>query len=57
MRIFPKNLSDGLTGRMIDEYERKYIFSDEDDEDEDDFDPSMIDGDSLTEDEVLNWTN
>lgn len=42
---------------MIDEYERKYIFSDEDDEDEDDFDPSMIDDDSLTDDEILNWTN
>lgn len=57
MRIFPKNLPDGVTDKMFDEYERKYIFNDENDEDEDDFDPSMIDDDSLTDDEILNWTN
>lgn len=54
MRIFPKNLPDGVTDKMFDEYERKYIFNDENDEDEDDFDPSMIDDDPLTDDEILN---
>ena len=55
MRLYPKNVPDGVTDKMFDDYERMRFDDVEDEPYEDDFDD--FDDNSFDDDEILNWAN
>ena len=55
MRLFPRNVPDGVTDKMFDDYERMRFEDDNSDNDEDDFDD--FNDNSVDDDEMLNWVN